>query len=89
MCIAADLSARLGLLSTTDVQRVEHAVSAAGLPTRITGLDRARALESMQGDKKAEAGAIRFVLLQRIGQAVQRTVPQAALLASLTAAGYV
>jgi 3-dehydroquinate synthase len=88
LCLAADLSQRLGLIERADVGRIEHTVAAAGLPTRIEGLSRAAALESMLGDKKAEAGEIRFVVLERIGRAVQRTVPSAALGATLAAGGY-
>jgi 3-dehydroquinate synthase len=88
MCLAADLSQRLGLISRGDVETIERAVAAARLPTRIDGLSRAAALESMRGDKKAEAGEIRFIVLERIGRAVQRTVPAAALDATLAAGGY-
>jgi len=70
------------------VETIETAVAAARLPTRIEGLSRAAALESMRGDKKAEAGEIRFIVLERIGRAVQRTVPPVALQATLAAGGY-
>jgi 3-dehydroquinate synthase len=89
MCLAADLSQRLGLLGADDVRRIESAVGAARLPTRIAGLARSAALASMAGDKKAEAGRIRFVVLERIGRAIQRTVPDEALDATLRAGGYV
>jgi 3-dehydroquinate synthase len=88
MCLAADLSQRLGLIARSDVEAVEKAVAAAGLPTRIEGLSRAAALESMRGDKKAEAGEIRFIVLERIGRAAQRSVPSEALDATLAAGGY-
>jgi len=88
MCLAADLSQRLGLIARSDVEAVEEAVAAAGLPTRIEGLSRAAALASMRGDKKAEAGEIRFIVLERIGRAVQRSVPSQALDATLAAGGY-
>jgi 3-dehydroquinate synthase len=88
ICLAADLSRRLGLIARDDVEIVERAVAAAGLPTRIDGLSRSAAVESMRGDKKAEAGEIGFILLERIGRAVQRTVPPAALDATLAAGGY-
>jgi len=88
MCLAADLSERLGLIARADVEAVERAVAAAGLPRRIEGLSRAAALESMRGDKKAEAGEIRFIVLERIGRAIQRSVPPAALEATLAAGGY-
>jgi 3-dehydroquinate synthase len=42
----------------------------------------------MRGDKKSEAGEIRFIVLERIGSAIQRPVPQAALDATLAAGGY-
>ncbi|UCG97229.1 MAG: 3-dehydroquinate synthase [Burkholderiales bacterium] len=88
ICLAADLSRRLGLIARDDVEIVERAVAAAGLPTRIDGLSRSAAVESMRGDKKAEAGEIRFIVLERIGRAVQRTVPPAVLDATLAAGGY-
>lgn len=88
LCLAADLSHRLGLIARADVERVEAAVAAARLPTRIEGLSLREALESMRGDKKAEAGRVKFVLLERIGRAVQRTVPDEAVAATLAAAGY-
>ena len=89
MCLAADLSRRLGLIGSADVARVEDAVRAAGLPVRIAGLSLEAALQSMAGDKKAEAGRIRFILLERIGKAIQRTVPADALRATLQDGGYV
>lgn len=89
MCLAADLSHRLGLLGDDEVERVEAAVRAAALPARIDGLSLDAALASMAGDKKAEAGRIRFILLERIGKAIQRTVPPDALRATLQAGGYV
>jgi len=88
MCLAADLSRRLGLISPAEAGKVERSVAAAGLPTRIAGLGRAAALASMRGDKKAEAGEIRFILLERIGRAIQRGVPADALDATLAAGGY-
>lgn len=89
LCLAADLSRRLGMIDAADVRRIESAVAAARLPTRIEGLSRQAAVEAMRGDKKSEAGEIRFVVLERIGRAVQRTVPPAALDATLAAGGYV
>jgi 3-dehydroquinate synthase len=88
LCLAADLSRRLALVAAEEVQRIEAAVADAGLPTRIAGFPRAVALASMAGDKKAEAGRIRFILLERIGRAIQRTVPSDVLEATLAAGGY-
>jgi 3-dehydroquinate synthase len=89
LCLAADLSARCGLIDADMVGRIESIVQAARLPTRIAGLSKSAAIASMRGDKKAEAGRIRFVLLERIGRAIQREVPDALLNATLDAGGYV
>ncbi|HUN94184.1 MAG TPA: 3-dehydroquinate synthase [Burkholderiaceae bacterium] len=89
LCLAADLSARLGLVGGAQVARVVAAVGAARLPVRIAGLSREAAVASMRGDKKASAGRIRFIVLEAIGRAVQREVPDADLDATLVAAGYV
>jgi 3-dehydroquinate synthase len=88
MCLAADLSRRLGMIEAADCAKVVEAVGAANLPVRIAGLSAAAAMQAMRGDKKAEAGTVRFVLLERIGKAVQRRVPDAPLVETLSAAGY-
>lgn len=88
LCLAADLSRRLGLIGATEQERVRSAVAAARLPVRIEGLSHQAALAAMAGDKKAEAGRIRFIVLERIGRAIQRTVPAEALDETLRAGGY-
>jgi len=89
LVLAADLSRRVGLLPREELSSVESAVRDAGLPARIPGLALEQTIHSMHADKKSEAGAIRFVLLERIGRAIQRTVPEAALRETLTAGGFV
>ena len=69
MVIAADLSCRLGHISPTDVARVRSLVGRAGLPVVGPDLGIARYLELMRIDKKAEGGAIRYVLLKGLGEA--------------------
>jgi 3-dehydroquinate synthase len=88
MVLAADLSRRLGLIADRDVRSVEHAVALAGLPPRIEGLSVDAALQSMRGDKKAEGGAVRYIVLERIGRAVQRAVPDALVRDTLIAGGF-
>ena len=88
MVLAADLSRRLGLIADRDVRSVEHAVALAGLPPRIEGLSADAALQSMRGDKKAEGGAVRYIVLERIGRAVQRAVPDALVRETLMAGGF-
>ena len=88
LCLAADLSSRLGMIGSAEVERVTDAVARARLPARIEGLSRSAAIDTMRGDKKAYAERIRFVLLQRIGHAIQREAPEALVEATLAAAGY-
>ncbi len=88
LCLAGDLSARLGLIGAEDAQRITDAVSLARLPARIEGLSRSAAIEAMRGDKKAHAGRIRFVVLRALGQAIQREAPDALIEATLAAGGY-
>lgn len=71
MLLAADLSARMGFLSSADVQRVENMIDSAQLPTRAPAhMDYASFMRYMAVDKKVEAGNIRLVLLQALGQAL-------------------
>jgi 3-dehydroquinate synthase len=51
------------------VPRLERVVERAGLPTRGPRLGAQRYLDLMRVDKKAEAGRIRFVLLDGPGRA--------------------
>jgi 3-dehydroquinate synthase len=89
LCLAADLSRRLSLIDGAAVARIERAVAAARLPTRIAGLSRVAALRAMRGDKKSEQGQIRLIVIERIGRAAQRAVPDDVLDATLVAGGYV
>ncbi|MDG4867423.1 3-dehydroquinate synthase [Guyparkeria sp. 1SP6A2] len=87
MCMAADLSHRLGLLDAAACRRIEALVSAAGLPTRAPAeLSAGRLRELMDSDKKVENGRLRLVLLGRLGQArlIDR-VPEDAIMATIQA----
>lgn len=81
MVMAAELSRRLGLVDDAFVQRLRSLIERAGLPTRGPVLDArdnaGRYLELMRVDKKAEAGEIRFVLIDGPGRAVLRAAPDA------------
>jgi 3-dehydroquinate synthase len=85
MVMAADLSLRLGLIDAAVSDRVREVVSAAGLPVRGPAWPGERYLSLMSGDKKAERGTPRFVLLDRLGSARLQKVPEAALAATLVA----
>ena len=77
MVMALQLSQRLGLVDEAFVQRVTALVQRAGLPTVGPALGAERYLELMRVDKKAEAGEIRFVVIERPGRAAVRGAPDA------------
>ena len=70
LCLAAELSRRLGLLELQDVIRVRRLVERAGLPTRPpASLSAAQLISLMAVDKKARGGHLRFVVMEAIGRA--------------------
>jgi shikimate kinase/3-dehydroquinate synthase len=96
---AAELSQRLGLLSSDTVERQQSILQKFGLPTSLRTeaasqrrskkrsnlkLSLAGITRAMELDKKVRGKAIRWVLLQDIGEAVIRSdVPQEDILAVL------
>jgi 3-dehydroquinate synthase len=75
MVMAMHLSQRLGYVDVAWVERVTALLQRAGLPTVGPALGPDRYLELMRVDKKAEAGEIRFVLIERPGVAIVRGAP--------------
>lgn len=79
MIMAAELSRRLGLVDAAFVARLRALVQRAGLPLNGPVLDAAdnagRYLQLMRVDKKAEAGEIRFVVIDGPGRAAVRAAP--------------
>ena len=71
MCLAAELSHRLGLLDIESVQRVCKLIARADLPTAPPReIAPARLIELMAVDKKARGGRVRFVVMKAIGEAI-------------------
>ena len=79
MVLAAEFSARLGMISADDAARVERHLASVGLPTHLRdiagfaqeGLADADALMALMAqDKKVKRGRLTFILLQAIGRAV-------------------
>ncbi len=68
-CMAAEFSARLGLLEAGDVARIRQLFRRFNLPVAPPPADPGQFLAAMGLDKKVIAGQIRLVLLDRIGQA--------------------
>ena len=84
MVMAADLSLRLGMIHRSVMERIDDLLRRAGLPTRAPHIGAARAALLMQMDKKVLGGALRLVLLERLGGAVVTSdYTQAALDATL------
>lgn len=79
MTLAAQFSARLGMIGDADATRVERHLVEAGLPTRLQdiagfaqeGLADADALMALMAqDKKVQRGRLTFILLEAVGRAV-------------------
>ncbi|AWL98822.1 3-dehydroquinate synthase [Bradyrhizobium amphicarpaeae] len=79
MTLAAQFSARLGMIGEAEASRVERHLIEAGLPTRLQdiagfaqeGLADADALMTLMAqDKKVTRGKLTFILLEAVGRAV-------------------
>ena len=77
MVMAAQLSQRLGGVDAAFVERLTALIRLAGLPVTGPRLGADRYLELMRVDKKAQAGAIKFVVIDRPGHAAVRGAPDA------------
>ena len=69
MLMAADLSRRLGLIERRPGSGSMPWCGARACPSEAPQIGAARALELMRMDKKVLAGAVRLVLLERLGRA--------------------
>jgi 3-dehydroquinate synthase len=84
MLIAAQFSNKAGLIDGAVNGRVRNILGKAGLPTEPPRVGAARVQELMQMDKKVLGGAVRLVLLEKLGRAIVTTdYPQSALDATL------
>lgn len=87
MVLAADLSRRMGLMPAEFVVRLTTLIARAGLPVQPPRLGAERYLQLMRVDKKAESGAIRFVLIEALGKAGLHAVPDERIVETLAAHG--
>jgi 3-dehydroquinate synthase len=85
MCLAAEMSVRLGRISRADADRVARLLARADLPVAPPPeIAPATLLEAMSLDKKNKDGRIRLVLFEALGRAALcDDYPQDALLATL------
>jgi len=89
MCLAADLSARLGWLSVEQVARITTLVQRAGLPVHSpTALSVEDFLRLMAVDKKVQGGRLRLILLQALGRGIVVDDIDPELLRATLANGY-
>ena len=79
MVLAARLSVRLGSIDDAVVDRIRRLLVAAGLPVTPPAWPVATWRHWMAGDKKAEGGRLRFVVLDALGQARTTAVDDAVL----------
>lgn len=78
MLLAARFSHVQGILSSSEVDRVEQLVLAAGLPTEMK-LDPEEIYQNIRKDKKKSGGDVHFVLLKGLGSTIIRPIPLAEL----------
>ncbi|VAW87128.1 3-dehydroquinate synthase, partial [hydrothermal vent metagenome] len=71
MLMAADLSMRMGWISTDDLHRIDNLLDRSGLPTRApVEMTEQRFLSLMSVDKKVEDGHLRLVLMRSLGESI-------------------
>ena len=75
MVFAAELSMLSGKLSEADVIRHRSVFEALGLPTTYRADRWPQLLDTMQKDKKARSGSLRFVVLDKIGKPTMLNAP--------------
>ena len=69
MLVAGEISKRLGLLDASELELLRTAVSLCGRLPRADDLDESEILGRITHDKKAVAGRVKWVLLERVGRA--------------------
>ena len=67
MMLAAYASRELGQISDSDIGRIKSILIQAALPVIAPDLGFERYLELMAGDKKVEAGRVRYILMRKLG----------------------
>ena len=70
MVQAAELSQKIGWLTSDDVARIKRILTLANLPITPPAIDVQTALDLMGHDKKVKHGQIRLILLKSLGNAV-------------------
>jgi 3-dehydroquinate synthase len=87
MVLGADLSCRLNQITRAEAERLTSIIQSMNLPIVPPKFGAARYMELMQVDKKTEGGQIRYVILEKIGKAQIKSVPDAQVIETLIATG--
>ncbi|MEM8766909.1 MAG: 3-dehydroquinate synthase [Pseudomonadota bacterium] len=87
MVMAADYSARAGLLALEEARRVKALIAAFDLPVTAPGLNADAMRRAMGMDKKVVDGTLRLVLARRLGEAFVSDAIDAAKLEETLQAG--
>ena len=87
MVMGAELSCRLGQITQAEFERLSNIIRAMNLPIEPPQFGAQRYMELMQVDKKTEGGTIRYVLLEKIGKAQMKSVPDVQVIETLVATG--
>ncbi len=74
MVLAARLSHLQGLISASEVDRVEQLILSAGLPVQMK-LDPEEIYQNIRKDKKKSGKDVHFVLLKGLGNTIVRPIP--------------
>lgn len=70
MIAAGYISMKRGMISSKDYNVLINMIDKLNLPSKVSNLDAKRIVEVSKSDKKMDAGQIRFVLLDKMGNAV-------------------
>jgi shikimate kinase/3-dehydroquinate synthase len=85
MRVAGLLSVRLRNCPAADVEWQDETLRRCGIGAIPPGVDAQRVVEATRADKKSRAGAVRWVLLDRLGRAsFGHVVPEDAVLAAIS-----
>ena len=87
MVLAAELSCRLEFISKAEAERLTNIIRSMNLPIAPPKFGATRYMELMQVDKKTEGGQIRYVVLEKMGKAQIRSVPDSQVIETLNATG--
>ena len=84
--VCAELSRRMKLITEADVARIRKIFQQVKLPVEAPRMEPEKYLELMSLDKKVSAGKPRFIVLNRIGDAVMRAdIPPQLIIETLSA----